>query len=265
MSKFIIKPQNIRKTILKMAYSGSSAHIGCAMSLVEIYSVLYENFINYPEGNLNHPDRDYLILSKGHGVMAQYACMYEQGWLKEDAIVNYFSDGSLLKGLSDSRVEGLEVSSGSLGHGLSVACGISYGLKKNSSSSKVFCILGDGEVNEGVIWEAFLFAAHHRLNNLTIIIDCNGFQALGKTNEILSLGNLKLKLKSFGLNVSTVDGHNKNKIKNSIYKLLKNKKSPNALLARTIKGKGVPFMENNNNWHYMRLNLKTYKKALRFL
>ena len=265
MTNIKISPNNIRKNILKMAYSGSSVHIGCAMSLVEIFSILYGKFVKYPNNNLNHKKRDYIILSKGHGVMAQYACMYELGWLKKNDIYNYFSDGSDLKGLSDSRINGLEVSSGSLGHGLPIACGIALGLKMNKSKQKIFCIVGDGEMNEGSIWEAVLFSSHHKLNNLTIIVDVNGYQALGKTNDIVSLGNLSSKLTSFGLNVKSIDGHNISMLEKTIKILFKNKNAPNAILARTIKGKGIPFMENNNDWHYRRLDRLTYDKALSFL
>lgn len=265
MKKIKIIPKDIRKTILKMAYSGSSVHIGCALSLVEIFVILYQKFVKYPNNDPNHNLRDYIILSKGHGVMAQYACMNKLGWIKDNQINGYFSNGSLLKGLSDSRVDGLEVSSGSLGHGLSVACGIAMGLKINKSKQKIFCIVGDGEINEGAIWEAILFSSHHKLNNLIIIIDFNGYQALGKTIDIINLGNLKTKLTSFGLNVKSVDGHNLDLLEKSITNLIKNKTSTSVLVAKTIKGKGIPFMENNNDWHYRRLNQSTYNKAMSYL
>ena len=260
-----IEPKSIRKTILKMAFAGSSVHIGCAMSLVEIFVSLYQNFLKYPNNDLNHKNRDYLILSKGHGVMAQYACMYELGWLKKNQINNYFSDGSLLKGLSDSRVKGLEVSSGSLGHGLSVACGLAMGLKLKKSNQKIFCIIGDGEINEGSIWEAFLFLSHHNLYNLIVIVDFNGFQALGKTKDIINLDNLSSKLTSFGFNVQSIDGHDISLLDTTINKMLRNKKSPNVIIANTIKGKGIPFMENDNDWHYKRLDELTFNKANSFL
>lgn len=262
MKKKILSTNNIRKTILTMAHRGSSVHIGCALSIVEILSVLYERFICYPNNNLNHPNRDYLILSKGHGVMAQYACMYELGFLKKKHIFKYFSDGSLLKGLSDSRIEGIEVSSGSLGHGLSVACGLAMGANLKKSNQKIFCVVGDGEINEGSIWEAFLFISQHKLKNLILIIDANGFQALGKTNDILSLGKLSLKLSAFGFNVKEINGHDRKQLIKCINASIKLKFKPSVIIAKTIKGKGITFMENDNNWHYKRLDDDLYTKAI---
>ena len=168
-------PKKIRKNILDMAFNGSTVHIGCALCLVEIFCVIYRNHLRYDFGNPNDPKRDYLILSKGHGVMAQYACMKELGWLKESDLLNYFSDGTKLKGLSDSRVDGLEVTSGSLGHGLSVGVGIAFGNKIKNTDQKTFIIVGDGELNEGSCWEAIQFAGHHALSNICMIIDKNNF------------------------------------------------------------------------------------------
>jgi transketolase len=257
-------PNNLRKKVLEMAYYGSTVHVACAFSIIELLSVLYRKYLNYP-GNLpNSEDRDYLILSKGHGVMAQYACMLEKGWLDEEShVLKYCSDGSELKGLSDSRIDGLEVTSGSLGHGFSIGVGISFGLKILKSEQKVYCIIGDGEINEGPIWEGLLFAAHHKLDNLMLIVDKNGFQAMGKTDEILNLGNLENKLNSFGFDTISIDGHNEDIIDNSINSLWSNGLiKPKAIVANTTKGKGVSFMESNNLWHYTRLDDKTYHEAL---
>ena len=163
---FDFDSHRLRKTVLEMAYAGSTVHIGCAFSIIEVLAVLHQYFLRYPENMPQHPMRDYLVLSKGHGVMAQYACMRERGWLTDQDISGYFSDGSHLKGLSDSRIPGLEVTSGSLGHGFSVGLGMALGAHRQKTDQKTFVIVGDGEINEGPIWEGALFASHHALQNL---------------------------------------------------------------------------------------------------
>lgn len=256
-------PKVLRKTVLDMAYAGSTVHIACAFSIIEILAVLYRNYLRYPENDPLNLSRDYLVLSKGHGVMAQYACMRELGWLPEESFSNYFSDGSDLKGLSDSRIPGLEVTSGSLGHGFSVGVGFALGAKLRNTDQKTYVLVGDGEINEGPIWEGAMFATHHKLKNFMTIIDENGFQAMGPTDEVINLGSIENKFASFGFEVATVDGHDESVINETISKLwASNFHGPKALIAKTIKGKGVSFMEHNNIWHYTRLNEDLYKKAL---
>ncbi len=254
---------DLRKTVLDMAFAGSTVHIGCAFSIIELLAVLYRSFLRYPENDPLSSDRDYFVLSKGHGVMAQYACMRELGWLKDEDIFNYFSDGSELKGLADSRIKGIEATTGSLGHGVSVAVGLALGAKLKNTNQRVFVLAGDGEINEGPVWESALFAAHHKLKNFILIVDENGFQAMGDTKSILNLKSIKSKLLSFGFQTVEVDGHDEDAIYDEIQQLLSsNENSPKALIARTVKGKGVPFMENNNMWHYTRLDKDTYSQAL---
>lgn len=198
--------------------------------------------------------------------MAQYACMYELGWLNDSHIQGYFADGSELKGLSDSRVPGLEVTSGSLGHGFSVGVGIAMGLQRKSTDQKVYAIVGDGELNEGPIWEGALVAAHHRMDNLMLIIDKNGFQAMGTTDDVLALGDLSAKFTSFGFETLEVDGHDEAAIDIAIHQLWRTGVGkPKALIARTVKGKGVPFMESDNRWHYTRLDAQTFSEAINSL
>lgn len=253
----------LRKTVLDMAYAGSTVHIGCAFSIIELMAVLYRHHLRYPGNDPRAVNRDYLVLSKGHGVMAQYACMRELGWLKDEAFVGFFSDGSELKGLSDSRVPGLEVTSGSLGHGFSVGVGLAMGAKLRHTDQKTFVVVGDGEINEGPIWEGALFAAHHALKNFMVIVDENGYQAMGKTEDVMHLGSVQDKFASFGFEAVVVDGHDEAAIQTAIDSLLNSASTaPKALVARTVKGKGVPFMEHNNIWHYTRLNADTYAQAL---
>jgi len=189
--------------------------------------------------------------------------MHELGWLNDSHILCYFSDGSDLKGLSDSRVPGLEVTSGSLGHGFSVGVGIAMGLQRKGTDQKVYAIVGDGELNEGPIWEGALVSAHHRMDNLMLIVDKNGFQAMGTTDEVMALGDLSAKFRSFGFETLEVDGHDEAAVDSAIRQLwASGVGKPKALIARTIKGKGVPFMESDNRWHYTRLTPQTFAEAI---
>lgn len=256
-------PARMRRTVLEMAYAGSTVHIACAFSIIELLTVLYRNHLRYPGNDPRAEGRDFLILSKGHGVMAQYACMLELGWLDNSHIEGYFKDGSDLKGLSDSRIPGLEVTSGSLGHGFSVGVGIAMGVKRLGTDQKVYAIVGDGELNEGPIWEGALVAAHHKMDNLMLIIDKNGFQAMGTTDDVLALGELSAKFFSFGFEILEVNGHDEAAVDAAISQLwATGAGKPKALIAQTLKGKGVPFMEADNRWHYTRLNAQTYTEAV---
>jgi transketolase len=249
-----------------MAYAGSTVHIGCAFSIIEILASLHQNFLRYPHNDPLNAQRDYLVLSKGHGVMAQYACMRERTWLKQEQLDHYFSDATELKGLSDSRVPGLEVTSGSLGHGFSVAVGMALGAKLKSSGQRTFVIVGDGEINEGPIWEGAMFAAHHRLKDFITIVDANGFQAMGSTNDIVALEDIGAKFSAFGFEVANTDGHDALHIERAITRLIDSESDrPKALIAKTIKGKGVSFMENDNRWHYMRLDQALFNQAMQEL
>jgi transketolase len=255
--------QQLRQTVLRMAYAGSSVHIPCAFSLIEILSVLYRSHLHFRPEDPQFPYRDYLVLSKGHGVMAQYACLHELGWLNDKSIQTYFHDGTALKGLADAHVPGVEVSSGSLGHGLSVGVGLALAAKQRGSGQRCFAVIGDGEMNEGPIWEALLFAAHFELSNLMVIVDENGFQAMGATREVMGLGCIADKLRAFGLETREVDGHDEMALDAAITELLEDKSNrPKGLVAQTIKGKGVSFMENNNRWHYTRLTSETFAAAM---
>lgn len=256
-------PARMRLTVLEMAYAGSTVHIACAFSIIELLTVLYRSHLRYPGNDPCSEHRDYLVLSKGHGVMAQYACMRELGWLNDSHIQNYFKDGSELKGLSDSRIPGLEVTSGSLGHGFSVGVGIAMGLQRKHTDQKVYAIVGDGELNEGPIWEGALVAAHHQLDNLMLIVDKNGFQAMGTTDDVLALGDLSAKFASFGFETMEADGHDEVAIDTAIRQLwATGAGKPKALIAKTVKGKGVHFMEADNRWHYTRLTPETFAEAI---
>jgi transketolase len=245
-----------------MAHRGQSVHVPCAFSLIEILSVLYSKFVRIKPGDPKDPDRDYVVLSKGHGVMAAYACFRELGWLEQKHLDDYFSDGSLLRGLAEADIPGLEATAGSLGHGLPVATGIAFGLKRRGRGRRVYCVVGDGELNEGSMWEAILFAGHHRLDNLTVIVDANGFQAMGRTESILNTEPLRDKFSAFGFAAAECNGHDVKALEKALKELQKQSRKPRVLIARTIKGKGLSFMEDDNTWHYTRLSDATMERAL---
>jgi len=247
-----------------MAYAGSAVHIACAFSIVEILAVLYRSHLWLgDDGGPESDDRDYLVLSKGHGVMAQYACLRELGWITDNEINNYFGDGTRLKGLADAYVPGIEVTSGSLGHGLSVGVGLALAAKQTGSLQRCFAIVGDGEMNEGSIWEALLFAGHAELSNLMVIVDENGFQAMGMTKEVINLRVISDKLNAFGFETRDVDGHDEEQIDAVVAELWACKSvRPKAVVAHTKKGCGVSFLESNNMWHYKRLTEDTFLAAV---
>jgi transketolase len=255
-------PRSLRRHVLRMAYRGQSVHVACAFSIIEICAVLYARFLRYDPRDAAWPDRDYLILSKGHGVMAMYACFYEIGWLGDADLDNYFKDGTHLRGLCESDVPGCEVTSGSLGHGLSIACGIAFGLKRKGSDRRVYCIVGDGEMNEGPMWEALLFAAHQKLDNLVVIVDANQFQAMGRTEEVLGLEPLPAKFEAFGCRTLECDGHDPAALERGLTIFTAPSGKPGALVARTLKGQGVSFMAGDNRWHYTRLDDDVYARAV---
>ena len=261
MKKF--DSNRIRKSILNMAYSGATVHIGCAFSIVELVAVLYRSHLKFDYLESESPDRDYLVLSKGHGIMAQYACLNEIGWIADSEVQQYFKNGTRLKGLADVHVPGVEATTGSLGHGVSVAVGLALASKLNKSDQIAYTIVGDGEMNEGAVWEAILFSAHFHLDNFVLIVDKNGFQAMGSTDEVMQLGSIEEKLNAFGFDALTIDGHDEDAIDLAYGKmrLAKNGK-PKAIIANTTKGHGVSFMENNNIWHYTRFTDETHAAAI---
>jgi transketolase len=258
-------PKDLRRHILRMAFHGQSVHVACAFSLVEICSVLYSRFLRFDPGSAVSPDRDFLILSKGHGVMALYACFREIGWLTDGDLDTYFRNGTHLRGLCEADVPGCEVTSGSLGHGLPIATGIAFGLRRLRSDRRVFCIVGDGEMDEGPMWEAMLFAVHQKLDNLTLIVDANRYQAMGRTEDVLGLEPLPAKFEAFGFAAKECDGHDPGALTRCLSDLLRNGSRPGALVARTTKGHGVSFMADDNRWHYTRLTEDDYIRAVQEL
>lgn len=245
-------PKHLRKTILRMAYNAQCAHLACAFSIVEILSALYDGVMDL--------ERDHLILSKGHGAMALYACLNQLGKVSDEEIENYLKDGTRLHGLAEFDGSGARCATGSLGHGLPVATGISLGSKRLGQDFRVFVIVGDGELQEGSNWEALQFASSHGLSNLTLIIDNNGWQAMGRTSSVLSLAPLDRKLEAFGFRTLQADGHHVEVLKEKLSQ--SNSVAPTAIIANTIKGYGVSFSADDNSYHYKRLTKDLYEKAV---
>jgi transketolase len=251
----------IRLEILKMITRAKAGHIGSNFSIVDILTVLYNDVLKFDSKRPNLPSRDRFILSKGHACAALYATLAEKGFFPKPWLKKFYLEGGKLAGHATHTVPGIEVSTGALGHGLPLACGMALCAKRDHKSWRVFCIISDGEMDEGSVWEALLFAAHHKLDNLILIIDYNKIQALGNTNEILNLEPLAEKLRAFNWTVSEIDGHNFDEIKEALTSTPFKKYSPSCVIAHTIKGKGVSFMENKLLWHYRCPNDEELKKA----
>tara|TARA_Y100000590_G_scaffold165151_1_gene189162 strand:+ start:3604 stop:4416 length:813 start_codon:yes stop_codon:yes gene_type:complete len=258
---------NLRKKIIEISYISKAHHVGSELSCIDILVSLYFKIMNvYPKEPKNQ-DRDYFILSKGHAALALYVTLMQRGFFSENFLKKEFlSDGGQLGGHPDKDLEkGIEISSGSLGQGLAIGAGISLINKKDNKKNKTFVLLGDGECNEGMIWETALFASHQKLSNLLAIIDYNKLQGLGSTTKIINLEPLKEKFQSFGWNTVEVDGHDIDSIISVIEKLFLQNDKPNLLIANTVKGKGVPFMENRFESHYEVLDKKKYEEAIKKL
>ena len=242
----------LRKLIVKSLIGGGRGHMGSAMSLVEILRVLYDKFIKFNPKNLKKRDRDRLILSKGHGCLALYSILADKKFFSKELLTNTSKSGSILGGHPEySKVPGVEASTGSLGHGLPIAVGMALAAKIRKEKHKVYVIVGDGEINEGSIWEAAMSASKHNLSNLKVFVDYNKIQSYGFTKEVIDLEPLMDKWKSFGFEVSEINGHDINQLTKNLQKFKKNKnKKPSVTICHTIKGKGFYFAENNPSWHH---------------
>ncbi len=255
---------NVRKNILEMAVSAgaSSAHFGGALSITEIVSTLFAHHLRIDKNNPNWEDRDRFILSKGHACLAYYAALCEIGYISKDELKTFEKDDTNLLGHPViNRKLGIDFSNGSLGMGLSLGIGVAISSKKKKKDFNIYVIIGDGECNEGSVWEAAMAAPNFKLNNLYAIIDKNNFQQTGSNKEIMDVDSLKDKWTSFGWHCKEVDGHNIQELHNFFLESQKINK-PKAIIANTVKGKGFSFSENNNAWHHSVLTKSFYEKAL---
>ena len=255
----------VRRNILKMINSAKSGHPGGSLSGVDILTVLYGKSLNIPKDwdlSKDFNSRDRFILSKGHASPLLYAILAEHGLISEELLPSFRKINSKLQGHpSKGYLNGVEVSTGSLGQGLSIGCGIAMGLKLDKNLANVVVYLGDGELQEGSCWEAFMQAGHRNLNNLIAIIDRNKLQIDGCTEDVMSLGNVATKIKDFNWEVVEIDGHNFNEIYEAI-EVAKKSSKPFAIVANTVKGKGVSFMENQAGWHGKAPNEEQLAQAL---
>lgn len=256
----------IKKLIIEIAYKTSAHHIGSCLSCVDLLTVLYFNILKIEPQNPKSPDRDWFILSKGHAALALYVVLAVRGFFPQEILSTFAQDGSRLGVHPDKDcVPGVEMSTGSLGHGLSVAAGVALAAKRDKLPNRVFVLIGDGECNEGIIWETALFAAHHQLDNLVTIIDYNRWQAFGTTDEVLKLDPLDKKWEAFGWSVREINGHNLTDIVDAFNKVPLEGGRPSLIIANTIKGKGISFMENTLESHYICLNEQQCLQALKEL
>lgn len=234
---------NIRGRIVQMSHDSGAAHLGSALSCVDLLTALHFRMMNQK--------KDRFILSKGHAAAALYATLAFKGIIDMPLLETYSKPGSILEDHpGPSTLEGVEAATGSLGHGLSLGTGMALGDRVQKKNGKIFVLLSDGECNEGSVWEAAMFASGRKLNQLTAIIDFNKWQATGRSCEISGLEPLAEKWKSFGFQTFEIDGHNMKQIVETLEKTCKEDEKPCAIIAHTIKGKGVSFMEDDNNWHY---------------
>lgn len=243
--------KKIRIHAVKMTSLGKSSHIGSVLSIADILAVLYNDILKVDSRNPGWADRDRFILSKGHAGAGVYSALAEKGFFSTEVLKTHYQNGSLLSGhVSHKGIPGVELSTGSLGHGLPVGTGIALAAKMDAKDYRSFVLLSDGECDEGSNWEAILFAAHHKLDNLVAIIDYNKIQSIASVKETLGLEPFEDKLISFGWEVKMVDGHDTDELKKALSLVPFKKGKPSVVIANTIKGKGVSFMEHKVLWHY---------------
>jgi len=245
-----------------MVHHANTSHIGSCFSMADILAVLYGGILRVDPDRPEWPDRDRFILSKGHAAAAVYATLAERGFFPKEWLEKYCDDDSPLMGHINHKVPGVEVSTGSLGHGLPIGCGMALAGKEKKNPFRVFVLLSDGEMDEGSNWESILFASHHRLDNLTAIVDYNKIQSFGRVKDVLELEPLAAKWNAFNWAVKEIDGHDLQEIKEILSAIPFEKGRPSVIIAHTVKGKGVSFMEDQLAWHYKSPDDEQLEQAL---
>lgn len=255
--------RRIRVHTLRMTQSGRSSHVGTSFSMAELLAVLYKVILRVVPATVNDPDRDRFILSKGHGCTGLYAVMAECGFFPLELLETFYKNGGRLAGhVTTNGVPGIELSTGSLGHGLGVACGMAKAGCLDERAFRVFALLSDGECDEGSTWEAVLFSAQHHLSNLVAIIDYNRIQSMDRVSRVLKLAPLADKWRAFGWATKEIDGHDVKQIHAELNQVPFEADKPSCLIAHTIKGKGVSFMEDTVLWHYRSPQGEEYTQAM---
>jgi transketolase len=255
-----IFPTQIRRIILEQAKRANVGHIGSALSIADIIAALYFGTMSIPDPH--DPDRDRFILSKGHAALALYAAFFLKNWISAEMLNTYCSDDTLLAVHPERLLPGVDFGTGSLGMGISYAVGAALAARMQNSKRRVFVLISDAECNEGIVWESAMFAAHHNLSNLYVVIDLNGQQALGHIQDVLDTAPMGKKWDAFGWQVKDVDGHSPEAIISAIQSCEQESTCPHVILAHTTFGKGVPFMENQIKWHYWPMSSEEYSQAL---
>jgi transketolase len=250
MSNLDFRSKELRRIIVNMMKASKRGHLASALSIVEIIRVLYDEILSYDPANPKWTDRDRFILSKGHGALALYPILSEKGFFPKDELWTYCLSDSILGGHPEIKAPGVEASTGSLGHGLSIGLGFAINAKFEKAKYRVFVLVGDGETNEGSIWEAALSASKHHLDNLTVIVDCNAQQSYSSTEEVLNLSPYKEKWKAFGFAAVEVDGHNIAELRNVFCSLPLEPGKPSVIICHTVKGKGINKIERDLSWHH---------------
>lgn len=241
----------LRRLVVDALAGGERGHIGSSMSLIEILRVLYDEVLRHRPDQPGWPERDRCVLSKGHGCLALYALLADKGYFPAETLATFCRAGSMLGGHPErGKIPGVEASTGALGHGLSIGVGMALSARLAKRDSRVFVIMGDGEINEGSVWEAAMSAAKHQLSNLTAIVDYNKIQSAGPTAEILELEPLADKWRAFGFDVVELDGHDVAALSGAFARLPANPDQPTAIIAHTVKGRGIPFAEHDPEWHH---------------
>ena len=253
----------VRKGIIESVYSAKSGHPGGALSCADILTVLYFNQMNIDEKKPDDPNRDRLVLSKGHASPALYSVLAEKGYFDKELLKTFRKIGSDLQGHPDmKKVPGVDMTTGSLGQGLSVAVGMAIASKMDKAGCDIYCIMGDGEIEEGQVWEAAMAASKNKLDNLCVIIDNNNLQIDGQIEKVGVINNITEKFQSFGFNTINIDGHNIDSIIDACTTAKQTKGKPTVIIAKTVKGKGVSFMENQAGWHGKAPNEEQYNLAM---
>ncbi|MDQ6727881.1 MAG: transketolase [Actinomycetota bacterium] len=250
---------DIRQTIIEQSKRANVGHIGSCLSIADLLAALYGRVLHIPD--LADPRRDRFILSKGHAALALYATLDQTGLLEEDRVEDYCSNGSRLSGHPDHLLPGVEFATGSLGQGLSLGAGCALASRLSGADYRVFVLMSDAECNEGSVWEAVMFAAHHRLSNLVVVVDDNGQQALGRTRDVLDISPLAERWQAFGWDTRSVDGHDPDGVADALDELDTTDGPPHVVVAKTVFGKGVSYMESKIHWHYWSMSDDEYALA----
>jgi transketolase len=252
----------IRKRTIEMVFNAKASHVGGALSMADILAVLYHDILNVDISNAKEITRDRFLLSKGHACTSLYATLALRGFFPVEELASYSKDGSRFLSHTSNYVPGVEVSAGSLGHALPIAVGLALAAKRKKANWKTYCLLSDGELNEGSNWESILFAPQHALDNLILIVDYNKIQSLGAVKDVIDLEPIKQKFESFKWEVFEIDGHSHSQLKQTFSEAKHVNNNPKVIIAHTVKGKGVSFMEDKLLWHYKSPSMEQFEQAI---